>query len=80
MFLRLCAHRSGSNIDNTLAKIYSQLLLYRITKWSEKENNLLQNQFGFQKGKYTIIYISTLHTIISKPLHAGENFTVFDRI
>ena len=62
----------GITLINILAKIYSQLLLNRLTKWSEKENNLSQNQFGFQKGKSTIDCIFTLHAIISKTLHAGE--------
>ena len=57
---------------NILAKIYSHLLLNRLTQWSEKENNLSQNQFGFQKGKSTIDCIFNLHAIISKTLHAGE--------
>ena len=62
----------GITLINILAKIYSQLLLNRFTKWSEKENMLSQNHFGFQKGKSTIDCIFTLHAIISKTLHAGE--------
>ena len=62
----------GITLVNTLAKIYSQMLLNRVTKWSEKENKLSQNQFGFQRGKSTVDCIFTLYSIISKTLHSGE--------
>lgn len=62
----------GITLVNTLAKIYSQILLNRVTKWSEKENKLSQNQFGFQRGKSTVDCIFTLYSIISKTLHSGE--------
>ena len=62
----------GITLVNILAKIYSQILLNRVTKWSEKENKLSQNQFGFQRGKSTVDCIFTLYSIISKTLHSGE--------
>lgn len=40
----------GITLINILAKIYSQLLLNRLTKWSDKHDKI-PNQFGFQKGK-----------------------------
>lgn len=62
----------GITLINILAKIYSQILLNRLTKWSDKENKLSQNQFGFQKGKSTVDCIFTFYSIISKTLHSGE--------
>lgn len=62
----------GITLINIIAKIYSQILLNRLTKWSEKENKLSQNQFGFQKGKSTVDCIFSFYSIISKTLHAGE--------
>ena len=62
----------GITLINILAKIYSQILLNRLTKWSEKENKLTNNQFGFQKGKSTMDCIFTFYSIITKTLHAGE--------
>lgn len=62
----------GITLINILAKIYSQILLNRLTKWSEKENKLSQNQFGFQKGKSTIDCIFAFYSILSKTLHSGE--------
>ena len=62
----------GITLINIIAKIYSQILLNRVTKWSEKENKLSQNQFGFQKGKSTVDCIFSFYSIISKTLHAGE--------
>ena len=54
----------GGNIDdpnkyrgvcliNILGKIYSQVLLNRITKWLKLNEKLNDHQFGFQKGKST---------------------------
>ena len=62
----------GITLINIIAKIYSQILLNRLTKWSEKENKLSQNQFGFQKGKSTVDCIFSFYSIISKTLLAGE--------
>lgn len=62
----------GITLINILAKIYSQILLNRLTKWSEKENKLSKNQFGFQKGKSTIDCIFTFYSIINKTLNAGD--------
>ena len=56
----------GSNIDdpknyrgitliNVIAKIYSQILLNRLTHWSIKHDKLIQNQFGFQKANLPLI-------------------------
>ena len=78
----------GITLINILAKIYSQLLLNRLTQWSEKEEKLTQTQFGFQKGKSTIDCIFTLYSIITKTLHAGDKLycvfvdyeKAFDRI
>lgn len=39
----------GITLINVLAKIYSQLLLNRLTKWSTENETITDNQFGFQK-------------------------------
>ena len=62
----------GITLINILGKIYSQILLNRLNSWAEKEEKILQNQFGFQKGKSTVDCIFTLHSIISKTLDAKE--------
>ena len=62
----------GITLINILGKIYSQILLNRLNKWAEKEKKILNNQFGFQKGKSTVDCIFTLHSIIAKTLDAGE--------
>ena len=61
---------------NILAKKYSQILLNRLTKWSEKETKLTNNQFGFQKGKSTMDCIFTFYSIITKTLKQAKNFIV----
>ena len=33
--------------------VYSQVLMNRLTKWTEINNFLSDNQFGFQEGKST---------------------------
>ena len=40
--------------NKPIGKIYSQLLVNRLTKWSEKEEKLNNTQSDFQKGKSTI--------------------------
>ena len=62
----------GITLINILGKIYSQILLNRLNKWAEKEEKLLDNQFGFQKGKSTVDCIFTLYSIIAKTLGIGE--------
>ena len=78
----------GITLINILGKIYSQILLNRLSKWSEKHDKLSKNQFGFQKGKSTVDCIFLLHSVISKVLHSGEKLycvfidyeKAFDRI
>ena len=43
-----------------------------MTKWSDKENTISQNQFGFQKGKSTEDCIFAFYSVISKTLHSDE--------
>ena len=62
----------GIKLINILAKIYSQLLLNRLTNWSEKYEKLSKNQFGFQKGKSDVDCVFILHSIITKVLNTGE--------
>lgn len=78
----------GITLSNILAKIYSKLLVNRLTNWSEKHNKLIDNQFGFQKGKSTTDCIFILHALISKTLGSKKKLYVafldwekmFDRI
>ena len=58
----------GITLINILAKIYSTVLLNRLTNWSTKHKNLIQNQFGFQKGKSTVDCIFVLQSVIQKTL------------
>jgi hypothetical protein len=78
----------GVTLINTLAKVYSQILLNRLTKWSVENEKLTKNQFGFQKGKSISDCIFILHSIISKVLSEKEKLycvfidyqNFFDRI
>ena len=62
----------GITLINILAKIYSQLLLNRLTNWTRKYEKITDNQFGFQKNKSTTDCVFLLHSIISKVLNSGE--------
>jgi hypothetical protein len=62
----------GITLINILSKVYSQILLNRLTKWTNKHNTLIDTQFGFQKGKSTVDCIFILNSIISKTLSAGK--------
>ena len=55
-----------------MGKIYSQILLNRLNKWAEEEVKILDNQFGFQKGKSTVDCIFTFYSIIAKTLGSKE--------
>ena len=39
-----------------------------MTKWADIHDKLIDNQFGFQKGKSTVDCIFILHALISKTL------------
>ena len=62
----------GITLINIVAKIYSQLLLNRLTKWSTNQEKISKQQFGFQKGKSVVDCVFLLHSIISKVLNDGE--------
>ena len=68
----------GITLNNILAKIYSQILLNRLTKWTEMHEKIINCQFGYQKGKNTVDCIFILHSIIAKVLHSGQKlYSVF---
>ena len=62
----------GIIISNILSKIYSQILLNRLTEWADTYNILNESQFGLQKGKSTVDCIFILHSIISKVLSSKQ--------
>lgn len=62
----------GITLINVISKIYSQILLNRITTWSIDNEKIIHNQFGFQKGKSTTDCIFLLHTIITKCLNTNK--------
>ena len=66
-----------------MGKVYSQILLNRLNKWAEKEEKILDSQFGFQKGKSTLDCILTFYSIIAKTLGMGGgegNYTAYSSI
>jgi hypothetical protein len=68
----------GITLINILAKIYSQVLLNRLTKWTQENDILSSNQFGFQKGKSIIDCIFILHSIVNKVLNNKQKlYAVF---
>jgi hypothetical protein len=46
-----------------MSKIYSQILTKKLTKWTEINENIIETQFGFQKGKSTSDCIFILYSI-----------------
>ena len=68
----------GITLNNILAKIYSQILLNRLTVWAEKYDKISNCQFGYQKGKCTTDCIFILHSIIAKVLNSGQKlYSIF---
>ena len=56
----------GITLINVLAKIYSQLLLNRLSNWAKIHDKITNNQFVFQKGKSIVDCIFILHSVICK--------------
>jgi len=57
---------------SVLSKLFTSILTDRLLSWSEDEDKLIDNQFGFRSGKSTIDAIFTLHGIISHQLENKE--------
>ena len=53
---------------NILSEIFTSILTERLLSWSEDEQKLIDNHFGFRPGRSTIDAIFTLHGIISHVL------------
>ena len=56
----------GITLNNIIAKVYSQVLLNRLTEWSEKYEKISDCQFGYQKGKSTVDCVFIFHSILSR--------------
>ena len=68
----------GITLNSILAKIYSQIILNRLTKWTTKYDKISNCQFGYQKGKSTVDCIYILNSIIAKTLSSDQKlYTVF---
>ena len=68
----LAQNYRGITISNILSKVYSQILLNRMTKWADMHDVMNNAQFGYQKGKSTTDCIFILHSIISKLLSSKQ--------
>lgn len=61
-----------------LSKIFTSILTERLLSWSEDEQKLIDNQFGFRPGHSTVDAIFTLHGIITHVLvHKLQLFCAF---
>ena len=68
----------GITLINILGKIYSQILLNRLTKWSTENDKIIPNQFGFQKGKSTTDCIFIFQSVIAKTFNSRNKlYTAF---
>ena len=66
------ANYRGITLINVLAKVYSQLLLNRLSYWTEMYDKIINSQFGFQKRKSIIGCIYILQSVVSKVLSKGQ--------
>ena len=66
------ANYRGITLINVLVKVYSQLLLNRLTYWTEMYDKITNSQFGFQKRKSIIDCIFILQSVVSKVLSKGQ--------
>lgn len=57
---------------SVLSKLFTSILTDHLLSWSEDEDTLIDNQFGFRSGKSTIDAIFTIQGIISHHLENTE--------
>ena len=62
----------GLAIGSAFAKLFSQILLKRLTKFIDEKKLLSANQIGFLKGKSTSDHIFLLQTVIEKVVKKGK--------
>ena len=62
----------GLAIGSAFAKLFSQILLKRLTKFIDEKKLLSANQVGFLKGKSTSDHIFLLQTVIEKVVKKGK--------
>ena len=67
----------GITLNYILANIYSQIVLNKLTAWTEKCNKIPNCQFGYQKGKSTVDCIFILHSIIAKHSARAKRSTFY---
>ena len=70
----------GITLINVLAKIYSQLLLNLLTKWSKKYDRFLITNSDSKRGKSIVDCIFILHSVISKVIIREKDYIVFSSI
>ena len=67
----------GITLNSILAKIYSQILINRLTTWKENHEKSQNFNSDIKKEKNTTKCIFILHSMISKVLHEGQNYIQF---
>ena len=69
----------GLAIGSALAKLFSMIILKRLTKFIEKNNLISRNQTGFMKGARTSDHIFLLQTIVEKVVkkNKGKLYAAF---
>ena len=65
----------GICILSNLSKLMTKILNRRLNTWAEKEEILLESQFGFRKGRGTTDCLFILHTLIE--LMLGNGFKLY---
>ena len=66
----------GITLNNILSKIYSKMIINRLTKWASENSVLIDSQYGFQTSKSTQDCVFVLHAIISKTLSMRKKIYV----
>ena len=69
----------GISLINTVCKIFTNILVTRLDKWTEKFNVIYESQAGFRRNYSTIDNIFTLHALVLKYLNKkrGRFYTLF---
>ena len=68
----------GISLINTVCKIFANILVARLDKWTDKFNVIHESQAGFRRQYSTIDNIFTLHAIAQKYLsRKGGGFIAY---
>lgn len=66
----------GVALTSIVGKVYTHILNKRLTKWTEQNNKIVEEQAGFRAGHSTVDHIFTLFSIVQRFLQKNSKLYV----